>query len=352
MFKFLSFEFTYYLVKISSFFRSLARSLAHPIVVFALLQIIWVSVTVAWLVWYRDVRKELRELARALSSTRGTAQYAWAFLQVGSVLLGMLLVGTVVVFAFGQRHSQNIRKQRKFFSSVTHELRSPLSSIQLAVETLRARKMDKRMTDQMYDMILTDIKRLLRLVDNVLVSARLDRGILDFLKKTDQIPLAPAIEKVSEAVTYLDKNLKSRLKISCPDDVYVQVSESTLLLVLNNLIENAVKYSQPETLIEITAATLKPKSVTLSIKDQGIGLDKHEAHQIFDMFYRTDEVIKKAISGTGLGLYIVRSTVRASGGDVWVESPGKGLGTTFFVTLPCGRKVDRKSTAERRDGKH
>ena len=209
-----------------------------------------------------------------------------------------------------------------------------------------------RMTDQMYDMILTDIKRLLRLVDNVLVSARLDRGILDFLKKTDQIPLAPAIEKVSEAVTYLDKNLKSRLKISCPDDVYVQVSESTLLLVLNNLIENAVKYSQPETLIEITAATLKPKSVTLSIKDQGIGLDKHEAHQIFDMFYRTDEVIKKAISGTGLGLYIVRSTVRASGGDVWVESPGKGLGTTFFVTLPCGRKVDRKSTAERRDGKH
>lgn len=338
-----SIEVGYFFVRLPFICRSIIRSLAHPVVVFALLQIIWVTITVAWLVWFSDVKKELSQLTKALSSAQGSAEYAYAFLNIGSVLLGMLLVGTAVVFAFGQRQGQLVRKQRSFFSSVTHELRSPLSSLQLAIETLRAKKMDKKTTDQMYEMILADIKRLLRLVDNVLVSARLDRGITSVQgggKRTEVTRLTPIIKKAIDMVSYLDKDLAARVVVECPEDFELSIAEPELQLVMNNLIENAAKYSPPgaQIHIRVTEDAIKRQQI-VSVQDQGIGLEKSDLRQVFNMFFRSDEVCKKAISGTGLGLFIVRSTIKACRGEVWAESPGPGHGSTFFISLPMPRKT-------------
>lgn len=316
-----------------AFFKKL-RWVTHPITVFVSLQIFLVSVITIWVVYFVDKEAELAKLAKLLGSESFDNRYAIVILVVGCILLGMALVATTILFVQSQKRGYLIELQRSFVSSVTHELRSPIASLQLALETLNSRELKPEMQKKLFTMSLADIERLRRLVEQILVSGRLDRGVPVFGETPEKVPLKSAIENVIASSKFLDEKVEERVTIDCADDMHLMAPGPAVNIILTNLIENAVKYSPKDTEITIECSKTSWDTAVIMVKDQGMGLDKHEQRRIFRMFHRAPQAAKKAIPGTGLGLFIVRQTVRSLRGKIWVESAGRDQGSTFYVELP------------------
>ena len=310
------------------------RWLTHPITIFVSLQIVWLAITLIWVIWFVGERVEIARLAQRFGTKNFQSGATVAILVVGCVLLGVLLVGTILLFVFGQRQSSAARQQRSFVSSVTHELKSPLASLQLAFETMSAHKLDEATETRLMGMIQTDIDRLRRLVDQILVAGRLDRSVLMFDEDGHDVAVSEMIRRIVDRLSYLDQNLAARLTVDCPENLVVKLPRPALTLILTNLIENAAKYSPHGAQVDVVI-THDGTEMRASVRDRGIGLDKKDKRRIFRMFHRSESAVKKAIPGTGLGLFIVKSAVRSLDGRVWVESPGPGQGATFFVALPA-----------------
>jgi hypothetical protein len=316
----------------SAFIRRL-RWITHPITIFVSLQIVWLAITLIWVIWFVGAQQELTEMASRFGKEFLDSRTTLAILIVGCILLGVLLVGTIILFVFGQRQSSLARQQRTFVSSVTHELKSPLASLQLAFETMTSRTLEASIQSRLNLMIQSDIDRLKRLVDQILLAGRLDQGILLFDEDLQFVPIRDLINRTVESLKYLDPNLSSRVTVDCPESLSVRVSKAALMLICTNLIENAVKYSPRGTSITVAAKQLGNR-FSLSVRDEGIGLTGVDRRRIFKMFQRGESAIKKAIPGTGLGLYIVKTAVKVLHGKIWAESPGPGLGTSFYVNMP------------------
>lgn len=307
--------------KILKLLRAMQKFALHPIVIFVVLQIVSVSLTVLWVMWYVNQ-----------SSLKFVNTYDVAFLITGCVLTGIILLGTVVLFVFAIKQSRLNKQQRAFVSTVTHELRSPLASIQLSLETLTGRQLSPDNLDRLYSMMRIDLDRLMNLVDQILVSARLDRGIKMF-EAIEIFCLREVIEESGKHAQHLDQGAIERLQVNCDPKIEIMSSRGAIALVFNNLIENAIKYSAKgsRVLIEVVEAQ---DQLEIRFSDTGFGIDKSEQKKIFKMFSRGELAHKRAIPGTGLGLFIVKSILDVLGGKIFVTSLGRGLGSTFTVVLP------------------
>lgn len=308
------------------------RFVTHPVFVFVSLQCICIAITVMWVVWFVDQNQAINEVQNTFKGFQWDTSFGLTLLVVGCVLLGMLIVGTIFLFVFAQRQTNFIRKQRNFVASVTHELRSPLASLQLGFETLQKRNVPPEIVTQMYDMARKDILRLSRLVEQILLSSRLDRG-LHAGDAFEDLSCHEVIEEALDEQTNQQPNLSHRVKISGDLESSIIAQRATLRIILGNLIENALKYSNDDSPIEISFQK-EGKEVQFRVKDYGFGMSKSDCRKVFKMFHRAGIARKKAIPGTGLGLYIVRTLVKNLGGKAWAESPGYGQGSTFFVSLP------------------
>ncbi|SMF67162.1 sensor histidine kinase [Pseudobacteriovorax antillogorgiicola] len=319
---------------------SILKRLTHPIVVFVALQVVWISFVVLWVVWFLNQKETLAQLSKLMGTTPITGTTGIMTLVIGCILLGMILVGTVVLFIFTQVQGSLLRQQKSFVSSVTHELRSPLASLQLSFETLQRPNLPDRIQTKVMGMVERDLERLTQLVDRILLSARLDRGILDYTTQLETFHLKEAILKCVDRAAHMDRHLKNRLTIICPEHMKVRGIRLAFTMIFGNLLENAVKYSPKDSLIEVCAKR-QDRELWLSVKDQGFGLNKRDQRKVFHMFHRTPRATKNAVPGTGLGLYIVRSMVRGLGGRIWVESEGVGKGSTFYVAFPADVVISR-----------
>jgi signal transduction histidine kinase len=310
------------------------RWVSHPITVFVTLQCVWLAITIIWVIWFLSEQAQIALLAQKFGTQYFDTSTTIGILVAGCVLLGMLLFGTITLFVFGQRQTSAVRQQRNFVSSVTHELKSPLASLQLGFETLAARTLAEDVKARIMDMIFSDIERLRRLVDQILVAGSIDRGMLSFDEENTVFGLEDLVDRICSKLSYQDREVRQRVFVDAPSGPQPRFFAAALNLVLSNLIENAVKYSPRGTPIVVGLGYAKG-DVLFSVKDRGLGLDKKDQRKIFKMFHRSDFAVKKAIPGTGLGLYIVKSAVQRLGGKVWVESAGRDQGTTFFVSLPA-----------------
>jgi two-component system, OmpR family, phosphate regulon sensor histidine kinase PhoR len=315
------------------------RWLVHPISVFVILQILWVAVVVIWVVWFAGISEDLRTIAMTIPwKWREHQENALIMLIIGCVLIGMLAVGTAVLFTFGQKQSALIRQQRTFLSSVTHELRSPLAALQLALETLKRPGISTSAFNTIIDNGTSDIERLRKLIDQILVSSRFDRGLLPFDSTSEKVNISEMITGTIHDVTRQTPQAVNRLEVDCSPDLEVTTIQPALVLILSNLLENALKYSNISTKVKI-AATIFNEHLLITIKDQGIGLDRRERRKIFRMFHRSSRAVKLAVPGTGLGLFIANSAAKVLNGKIWAESKGVGAGSTFYISLPLMQAV-------------
>lgn len=307
----------------------------HPVALFVCLQIVWIAITVLWVLWFLDSDERLHQLQRTLGPGYLVDGYGVGVLAVGCVLLAALLAGTVLLFVVALRQGRLYVQQRMVLSSITHELRSPLASIQLGLETLERRELALDTRQKILEMAHADVERLRQMVDRILLSARLDRGI-DLFESGEQTDcdVLELIRHVVDKVRPLDKELDQRLVVECSQGLKARLPRQGFYLVLMNLMENAVKYSPARSPILVRAQSQDAGGVLISVKDSGIGLERGEKRALFRMFQRGKRVQNHAIPGTGLGLYIVKSIVSTMGGRVWAESHGRDCGTTFCVHLP------------------
>ena len=236
------------------------------------------------------------------------------------------------------RDAENIR--REFVANVTHELKTPLTSISGFVETLQSgADEDPAVRKRFLDIISIESARLARLIDDILIISDMERGKQGLHQ--EDINVRQAIEETVTALSPQAESRRIRIHMNCAYEMYIGGDVDRFKQMMVNLIENAIKYSDPDGNVTITAEKHTNPSVTeadedrvvISVRDEGIGIAAENIPRLFERFYRVDKSRSKQAGGTGLGLAIVKHIAALFGAELRVESR-VGEGTTFTVSFP------------------
>ena len=251
-------------------------------------------------------------------------------LVLGIIFFGVIIAGLVLNTIFLVREIRRNEQQDSFLNAVTHELKTPIASIRLYLETLQQRSVPDQQRQDFYRIMIEDTDRLLGTVDQVLKASEVrDSG----KKKWQEVNFSSvAIDAVDLArLRHKLTEQELRFGVAPPADIIVLGNPEELRVAVTNLLDNAVKYSGPKKDIDVRLTTPNLDTVLFSITDAGIGIPPAELKRVFKRFYRVQAVGPK---GTGLGLFIVRSVARRHGGDAFADSRGEGHGSTFTIRLP------------------
>jgi len=253
---------------------------------------------------------------------------------IGIIFFALITTGIILNTIFLVREIRRSEQHDAFLNSVTHELKTPIASIKLYLETLKTRDVTPEKRDEFYNVMLADTDRLLQTVEQVLNAGRAGE------KRRQMNPTEVGIGAVlndSIAAVRTRYNLDDDvIRITEPAaDLKVLGNEEDLRTAFVNLLDNAVKYSGGEKRITIrTKRTKLNNKVDIFIRDNGIGIPSTELKRVFKRFHRVADEAAKNTKGTGLGLAIVRAFIERHGGRVRADSKGEGRGTTFIVQLP------------------
>ncbi|UKJ06907.1 sensor histidine kinase [Solitalea lacus] len=244
-----------------------------------------------------------------------------------SVFVIILLWGAFSIKKAIQEEIALSRRQKNFLLSVTHELKSPLASIKLYLQTILKRDLDKEKQNAFISNSLMDIERLDDLVENMLMATKIENNSYSYPK--EEFNLSKAVQEV---VQRHQNTLQKRVvKASIAPDIRMLGDEFTIDLVVSNLIENAVKYSEEGSEISIELFPKNNKTI-LKVNDQGVGIPDDEKPKIFDKFYRIGLEDTRKTKGTGLGLFIVKQVLDNHGALIYVKN-NKPHGTVFEVVF-------------------
>jgi two-component system sensor histidine kinase SenX3 len=257
---------------------------------------------------------------------------------VGILVFPLIITGVVLNTIFLVREIRRNEQHEAFINAVTHELKTPVASMKLYLQTLQNRPVEEAKRQEFYRAMLEDSDRLLGTIEQVLRAGQLGAR----LRHSGHVPidLSPLVEECvslartrhhlpAEALTYRDA-------VAAGDKPHVLGDGDDLKAVVSNLVDNAIKYSGPDirVAVELDLESSDPARAILRVRDSGVGISESELKRIFKRFYRVPGAMATRVKGTGLGLFIVRSVVKRHGGKVFAESPGPGHGSTFTVKLP------------------
>jgi two-component system, OmpR family, sensor histidine kinase SenX3 len=255
------------------------------------------------------------------------------FLVFGIIFFALIITGLVLNTTFLIREIKKNEQQDAFLNAVTHELKTPIASIKLYLETLKTREVAKEKRLEFYDVMLADSDRLLTTVEQVLLASksREKSRRLNFTK----IDIGELLKECADLIRVRYKLEDDAVRLGdVPAGTFVSGDKRELKTAFENLLDNAVKYSDYEPEISIKTRIVQSKFVEIHIRDRGIGIPPEELKKIFKRFYRVPNDAAGAAKGTGLGLYIVRAVIKKHGGKIYVKSKGAGRGSTFIVRLP------------------
>jgi signal transduction histidine kinase len=301
------------------------RSLGWPILLGVVLIGSIIALGVGWV---------LVSIAAALGSEN--AAFYWAILGVGVALLVLVLVGVIIYLALTIKAIALSQRQSNFIDSVTHELKSPLASLKLYLQTLTRRPVSAEQQADFHRFMLQDVERLDTLIDHLLDAAktlqrRPARGF-------EHASLAPVLERARETAIQRHQVPAESIRIDCgpaADVPLVRGREADLEIVFRNLIDNAVKYSLPHPQVEVTVES-KPKGrIVVRVADNGPGIPLAQRANVFRRFTRLGSELERSTPGTGLGLFLVRSLVKQLRGKVTVKDRSPDRGTVLEVDLPA-----------------
>jgi signal transduction histidine kinase len=256
-----------------------------------------------------------------------------ALLVFGVIFFILIITGLILNTIFLVREIRRNEQHDAFLNAVTHELKTPIASIKLYLETLKARDLDKQKRDEFYDIMLADNQRLLGTVEQVLLASRTrEKQRLLNLAEIDMSELITDTIKTVREQRHLDE---AAIRFAAPGGgIKVLGDKDELRTAITNLLDNAIKYSGEEPKVAVRLGSSGSKTAEVYIKDNGIGLARADLKRVFKRFYRVPNAADGAAKGNGLGLAIVRSIVEKHGGRVRAQSKGEGKGTTFLLQLP------------------
>ena len=250
----------------------------------------------------------------------------------GFFLFGLIAVCSFMLYYLVGQQQRHAARMESFFHAATHEMKTPLTGIKTLLETLRARRVPEADRDKLLDLGLEGCQRLERRIENVLIAGGLRTGGQQV--HVTSVDLKPLLSKYIDqrAHTLAGRPEDVRLIDSGGDDLLVLVDKDLLLVILDNLVDNGLKYGGPDPLVEITV-TSQEHAVIISVSDQGIGFDPAQNDALFTPYRRALSEGHTIQHGTGLGLSIARDLCRQMGGSLEAHSDGLDSGATFTVTL-------------------
>jgi signal transduction histidine kinase len=258
-----------------------------------------------------------------------------ALLVFGIIFFLLIIFGLVLNTTFLIREIRRNEQHDAFINAVTHELKTPIASIRLYLETLKTRDVDESQRSDFYNIMLADSDRLLQTVNQVLRAGRTGHR---------RRRIANSVVNVGEMVRECLELTRVRYGLNETSLIYTESPGAAAAKVtgdadelrsaFSNLLDNAVKYSDDEVRVSVEVANVDEKRVAVRVADRGIGIPSAQRKRIFKRFYRVPGLFMARVKGTGLGLFIVHSVVKKHGGRVFAESEGLGHGSTFTIQLP------------------
>lgn len=255
-----------------------------------------------------------------------------ALLVMGMIFFAAIITGLVLNTIFLIREIKRNEQHDAFLNAVTHELKTPIASIRLYLDTLKSRDVPEEKKREFYDIMLNDSDRLLNTVELVLQASRTrdSKRILN----TSEINIASLLEECIQRISNRYSLPPDAITLAAEKDVTINGDRAELQIAFANLLDNAVKYSDKDVKVSVEIDASDEKDLEVSIQDSGAGMDAGELKRIFRRFYRIPNISTQNAKGTGLGLSIVSAIIERHGGKINAESKGVGHGSKFIVKLP------------------
>ncbi|NCS88809.1 MAG: two-component sensor histidine kinase [Ignavibacteria bacterium CG2_30_36_16] len=301
------------------------------ILIFVITQLLWLCLLGLWIYWYVSNYIIFEKVGDQLSpqiSYDGRNVFA---LVGGIVLLVVISFSLSLIFRQLNVQLKMTRMYDNFIATITHELKSPLSSIQLYLETLSTRNVQQEKREEFYKLMMKDANRLKKLMDSILEIAALEQKRLDhnYTVCASDKTLRQIIHASEEHLNLSPKSYSIKGTLSS----LILMDKTAMGIVIDNLFDNAIKYTYGPVNVNITFKQLR-KKVLIEFQDTGIGVPLNEQKKIFNKFYRVADKNSPTVKGTGLGLYWVKEIIKSHKGKISVTSEGINKGSTFKIELP------------------
>jgi signal transduction histidine kinase len=306
----------------------------HPILIFVYSILALALSLFLYIYWYVKVSSGLTELVEKfdLPHDKVFAMETWVVILMLSLLMGIILLGIIIIFVYHQKTFQLYRLQNNFINNYTHELKTPVTSIQLYLETFLNHQLSVKDQKKYIQYMLLDVTRLSEHINNILNISR-------FESQTTIHDVEPVnlIEFIEQFITNNKHSLtKIHITFDCPiqSPLYFKMNISLFEMLIRNMINNAIIYNdspEPKIIIRLKVVHYK---IILSFEDNGIGIEKKYRKKIFRKFYQIGQADDRSAKGSGLGLYMVYSITKMHGGKIKIFDPGEHKGSVFQLTFP------------------
>ncbi len=250
---------------------------------------------------------------------------------LGTLLFLLLIGGLVMIVLLLLREVRLNERQSNFVSAVTHELKTPVASLRLYLDTLQMRDLPEAKRDDFYRTMRQDLDRLNATINNVLNAAMYtDRPVVD----PQPLDFARLVRRSIDLTRTRHQLPPESFRYDGPESLHLRGDAQALETAVVNLLDNAVKYSRDKVEVAVQVASDGDGQAQLRVKDTGIGMSRSHLRFVFNRFYRIGAEVRRSHTGTGLGLFIVKSVVKGHRGTVTADSAGPEAGSTFTITLP------------------
>jgi signal transduction histidine kinase len=260
-----------------------------------------------------------------------------AWLVLGLIFFSAIIAGLILNTIFLVREIRRNEQHDAFINAVSHELKTPIASIRLYLQTLQRHAVEPEKQREFYDIMLADTDRLLRTVEQVLragqIAHRRSHAHEELIDLTEMTRSCMELARTHYPHLPAD-SFHYAENFEDGEKAFVKGNADDLRMAIANLIDNAVKYSNRQVHVSVNVAPLEDKRLLVRVQDRGVGIPSRELKHIFKRFYRVPGRLVAQIKGTGLGLFIVQAIIKKHGGSINAESEGEGKGSTFTIRLP------------------
>jgi len=305
----------------------------HPIFIFILSIVALVTSLILYIYWYVEVSTGLKSVVYKfnLDSSQVLEPQTWIVIMVLSILVGIIMLGIFTIFVYNQKTLQLYRLQHNFINNFTHELKTPVTSLKLFLQTFSKHELSRDDQLKYIQYMITDVSTLSDHISRILNLARIESK--SYKKEFVVSDLVEAFEQFYKNNDHLFKGCKITIHHP-PEPLLYSINPPLLEMLLMNLLTNAIKYNESKAPMIDIAFERQNKKLLISFKDNGIGLEKGKIKKIFKKFYQVRRTDVMSAKGSGLGLHVVQNIARIHKGKVVAESKGKGEGSVFTLILP------------------
>ena len=301
--------------------RMRAARVSIPIALTAGIVAITIALTVGWQIL---VARESEAFAV------GFTPIHWVLIVLGSLFFALIITVLILQAVWLVREIRSNQRQQNFMDLVTHELHTPLASLQLYLDTLRARNLPDDRRDEFLAVMAEDLHRLQQTIDQIIQAARADAP----RARRHTLDLAALLEASAADARERHGLPEEAVLVSVPPSARVRGDAEQLAVAFKNLLDNAVRYAGGEVHVEVSVRPVSTRRLEIEFADRGVGIPASALDRVFQRFQRLPQEAVRAAHGLGLGLAIVRNIARAHGGSARAESDGEGKGSRFILTLP------------------